>query len=227
MYRSTKISSLLFICLVIAFLSLSTPVAAVVVVDFDALDASSGPVSGAALDSYLAGFGITISNVVGPAGPSVFDATTPEGGLGIPDFFTPPSAPNFLWHQVSNDPIQYQLNFSAPLNSVSFTRVQINAYLSPSGLVAAPWSARALDSGGNTLDTVGEGSISSYGTIAAQTFTLDGPGITALVIERTSTNYSAGLASVPIDNLIIPEPTTVALLGLGALTLIRKGRKHG
>lgn len=198
--------------------------AALVTVDFDALDASSGAVSGAELDNYLAGFGITISNVVGPAGPSVFDATTAGGGFGLPNFFTPPSAPNFLWHPVSNAPIQYQLNFSTPLNSVSFTRVQINANLSPSGLIASPWSARALDSNGNTIDTVGESQISSYGTIPAVVFTLNGPGITALVVERTSTNYNAGMNSVSIDNLIIPEPATILLLGLGGLALRRKHR---
>jgi hypothetical protein len=199
--------------------------AALITVDFDALNANSGPVSGAALDSYLAGFGITISNVVGPAGPSVYDATTPGAGFGFPNFMTPPSAPNFLWHPVSNNPIQYQLNFSTPLNSVSFTRVQINANLSPSGLVAATWSARALDSGGSTLDTVGESQFGSFGIIPAVVFTLNGPGITALVVERTSTNISAGMNSVPIDNLVIPEPATIGLLGLGALSLLRRKRK--
>ena len=199
--------------------------AGTITVDFDALNANSGPVSGAALDSYLAGFGITISNVVGPAGPSVFDATTAGGGLGFPNFMTPPSAPNFLWHPVANTPIQYQLNFSSPLDTVSFTRIQINANLSPSGLVASPWSARALDSGGNTIDSVGESMIASYGTIPAVIFTLDGPGITALVVERTSTNYSAGMASVPIDDLVIPEPATMGMLLVGALAVLRRRRR--
>ena len=213
-----------FMIALVLLLSMGQAQAALITVDFDALNANSGPVSGAALDSYLAGFGITISDVVGPAGPSVYDATTAGGGLGFPNFFTPPSAPNFLWHPVSNDPIQYQLNFSTPLNSVSFTRVQINANLSPSGLIASPWSARALDSGSNTIDTVGESEISSYGTIPAVIFALNGPGITALVVERTSTNTYAGMNSVPIDNLVIPEPATLGLLLLGGLALLRRRR---
>ena len=126
-----------------------------VVVDFDALDASAGFVSGAALDGYLAGFGITLSNVVGSSGPFVADATTAGGGFGFPNFFTLPSSPNYLWHQVDNAPIAYQLDFATEVQDLSFVRPQTNAFLSPSGHLVAPWSARALDGGGNTLQIVG------------------------------------------------------------------------
>ena len=52
-------------------LALAGQAAAVTVtVDFDALDTSGGPVSGATLDAFLAGFGITL--------------TIPAGGGGVP-----------------------------------------------------------------------------------------------------------------------------------------------
>jgi hypothetical protein len=140
----------------------------------------------------------------------------------VPNFFTLPSSPNYLWHQVSNDPISYQLNFSTLLDSLSFTRPQTNAFLSPSGHLVAPWSARALDSGGNTIGTVGESMHGFSGVDPAVTFSFNVPGISALVVERTVTNFSAGQNSVAIDDIVmeysaepVPEPGTIALLGIG------------
>ena len=51
-------------------LALAVPAVAqtTITVDFDALDTSGGPVSGATLDDYLAGFGITLTI---PAGGGV------------------------------------------------------------------------------------------------------------------------------------------------------------
>lgn len=216
-------SILVAIVLMFAFLvTIPNARAVTITVDFDALDASGGFVSGPALDVYLAGFGITVSNVIGPSGPFVADATTAGGGFGVPNFFTLPSSPNFLWHSVANDPISYQLNFSTLLDSLSFTRPQTNANLSPSGHIAEAWSARALDSGDNTIGTVGEPQRGFFGVDPAVTFSFNVPGIAALVVERTVTNFFAGQNSVAIDDIVmefsaepVPEPATIALLGIG------------
>ena len=39
------------------------------------------------------------------------------------------------------------------------------------------------------------------------TFTLDGPGITSVIFDRTTTNTVAGLNRVPSDNWIVDVPT--------------------
>lgn len=197
-------------------------------VDFDALAAGGGSVTGAALDAYLAGFGITISNVTPTGYPEVHDSNNDSG------FTTASSSSNFLSHgdgvsgpiggvaignAPTNDPISYTLNFSTPLDSLSFTRIQMNAFVSSSGIVTAEWSARALDSVGNTIATVGEPGMASYSVIPAADFTLTGPGITALVVERTSTNFFAGVNAVFIDDLVLGpqsqpnQPPVLAAIG--------------
>jgi hypothetical protein len=208
--------------------------AVVVTVNFDALAATGTSVTGAALDAYLAGFpvAITISNVTPTGYPEVHDASDHGPLSGFPaGFLTASSPPNFLSHgdgvaggganAPTNSPISYRLNFSTPLDSVSFTRIQQNAFTSPSGSIVAAWSARALDSSGNTIFTVGEPQLASFGIIPAAMFTLPGPNIAALVVERTSTNFVAGVNAVFIDDLVlqftpsVPEPTTLALMALG------------
>ncbi|MDA0835002.1 MAG: PEP-CTERM sorting domain-containing protein [Planctomycetota bacterium] len=210
-----------------------------IVVDFEGVSASGTSITGSALDSYLSGFGITIASV-SPAGyPEIHDATDHGSLSGFPaGFLTASSGTNFLSqgdgvagggaNASTNSPISYQLDFSTLQGSVSFTRIQINASTSPSGAIVATWSARALDMFGSTLDTVGEPQLSSFGTIAAQSFTLNGPNIKSLVIERTSTNTVAGTNTVFIDDLVldtppVPEPSTIALLLTGGVGLIGYG----
>jgi len=172
------------------------------VVDFDALNTSGGPVFGSPLNSYLAGFGIAITSQVGNPGVEV-NNTAHSGG-----FVFPSSAPNFIWSPGTNSPFAYQLGFSTPLNSFTFTRVGYSA-------LASEWDARALDSGGNTLAQVGE----PQGSFPATTFALNGlPGdpISAVIFERTSINTIAGLNNPPTDDWLlepVPEPATLLLLG--------------
>ena len=101
--------------------------AAIINVDFDGVNASGTSVTGTALDSYLTGFGITISNVMPFGYPEVHN-TNDNGALsGFPaNFLTASSPPNFLSHgdgitggganAPTNNPISYQLNFSTLLN---------------------------------------------------------------------------------------------------------------
>jgi len=218
---TTRFSSLACAaCLLVS----SAATAAPVLVDFDAINASAGPVGGAPLDSYLAGFGITLSNIVGPAGPSVYDTTTTV--FGITNYFGPPSMPNFIWQPTTNGPIGYKMNFAMPLNSISITRTAMQATVGGSGLIAATWTARAVDSLGNTLATVGEPQTSYFINVPAQTFTLSKPSggnaIAGLFVERTSVNTIAGLSAVPLDDFLlspVPEPGSALTMAAAAAAL--------
>ncbi len=212
-----------------------------VVVDFDSPNVAGTSLTGSGLDAYLSGFGISITAVTPLGYPEIHNANDHGPSSGFPNgFLTASSGTNFLSHgdgvaggaanAPTNAPISYQLAFSSAMDSVSFTRIQINAGTSSSGAIIADWQARALDASGNTLDTVGEGTKASFATISAATFTLNGPDIHSIVIERINTNTSAGVNAVFIDDLTlvsaIPEPGTAGLVGLASLGLcfIRRRR---
>lgn len=189
---------------VVMFFCSSVPVARAdtITIDFDSLNASAGPVSGAPLASYLAGYGVTLSN------STLAGATLEVRDAASIWWLQAASAPNFFWHAGPaganhNQPFSYQVRFANPLDSFTFTRIAYQA-------LASPWDARALDSSGNTLGQVGE---NWQGNSSARTFTLLGPGITAVVFERTIVNTVGGLNNPPTDNWIleappIPEPSS-------------------
>jgi hypothetical protein len=109
----------------------------------------------------------------------------------------------------------YRLDFAGPLESVSFTRTAI---ISTSG--DAPWIAKALDAQGNVLASANEGFLIGP---SARTFTLIGPGITALEIDARNDISQTTFNTPPIDNLtlVTPEPkNSISFsLGLGILLL--------
>ena len=236
--RSKKISRIFYFTALNLFLICSAQDTRgdIVVVNFDSLDTSTSSVTGSALDSYLAGYGITISNVSPSGYPEVYSENS-SGGFW-PGYATASSGTNFLAHgdgvpggnfNYINNPISFRLNFSTLLNSFEFTRIQIDGRPSPSGIVLAGWQARALNSSGTTIATVGEGQFGSYGIIAAKTFTLNGPNIKSVVIERNYTNTYAGTNTVLIDDFklnAVPEPTGLAMLCplLGGIAALRRRR---
>jgi hypothetical protein len=189
--------------------------AAVVTINFDAVNTSSGPVSGPALDAYLAGFGVTLSNVSQTTPEAI--TTAQSGG-----FIFPTSSPNFFWGGgTSNASFSYRLDFNTPLDSFAFTRVGYSA-------LASEWTARALHSSNLVLGAVGEGLRGSSGPAS---FTLNGPGITAVVFERTTPNLIAGLNNPPTDDWVltfteVPEPTSMLVWGLGGMLALAAGRNR-
>jgi hypothetical protein len=190
---------------------------AAVIVNFDALDTSGGPVSGPTLDAYLAGFGITLSNVSNTTPEAI--TTAQSGG-----FIFPTSSPNFFWGgSTSNASFSYRLNFDTPLDSFTFTRIGFSA-------VAAPWTASALDADNNVVAQVGEPFRGSSGPTV---FTLNpSASISAVVFQRTVFNSFAGLNNPPTDNWVltpVPEPTSLAIWGVGAVAVLfgaRRRRNH-
>ena len=187
----------------------SNALAVITTVDFDGVNASGGFIDGVALDAYLLGFGITITNV-SPAPPASSVRIIDEANDGRVNAF---SVPNYLTHMPVNTPISYDMNFATPLDSFSFTRAEQDG-TGPTGLIVATWSARALDISSTTIDTVGEPQRAFFGLDPPVSFTLNGPGITTVVFERTTTNFNAGLQAVPIDDLVLTSSLEIVPLDI-------------
>ena len=126
-------------------------------VDFDSVDASGGNVDAT---SYLAGYGITLSNVTSGWVLVICDDRRDSGVT------TAPSSHNYVNFQGSPPSYgTYTLNFAVPVDNFSFDWIAINVWS-----IFPWWQATAYDTGGNPLATVGENIWS--GTRSAQTFTL-------------------------------------------------------
>ena len=172
-------------------------------INFDNVDASGGPITGAALDSFLnSQYGITITDI------------TPSGlGEIVDDRFGFPGTVlraftdfNVFWHDSPNSPYSYTLNFAVPQSSFSFVRPELFG-ATPSGLIVSPWRARAFHSTGGLLDTVSEPQLAFFGSTPPVPFTLTGPGITSVIFDRTTLNTIAGLNRVPTDDWQLDVPT--------------------
>ena len=172
--------------------------ATVTTITFDEIDASGGAVTGTEVANYLAQFGITISNIT-PSG----DIQIVDDRVGFPaQVLRATSDFNVLWHDSPNTPYAYTLNFSLEQDEFKFTRPEIFG-ATQSGLIVSPWRARAFDSGGGLLSTVGEGQLAFFGSRGAQAFTLAGPNIASVIFDRASTNTNAGFNRVATDNWIV------------------------
>ncbi|MBI5237648.1 MAG: PEP-CTERM sorting domain-containing protein [Deltaproteobacteria bacterium] len=200
-------------------------------VNFDSFDALAGPVSGPAIYAYLAGFGITVSGETpSTAELKVFDDRWIYGGVSI----VAPSLHNVLQLETPSIFNTYTLNFSAPLDSLSFTRPGLIG-TGPSGTVYPWWRAHAFNSSGIELGVVGE-NLSGYWTnVPALTFTFIGPDIASVRFDSDAYNFAA-YRSMHLDDLTmttstVPEPSTILLLGSGMAGFagmgLMKRRKRG
>jgi hypothetical protein len=169
----------------------------VVTVNFDALNASAGAIGGASLTSYLAGFGITLTESSGTS-VSINDVNLVYGG-GVIGATT---GNNVLMQSGTAGPASYTLSFATALLSFQFDTVSnITSNLLPA------WSATAFDASSATLSSVGNPSLSVGG--AAQTYLLNGPGIESVTFNGNALG-AAGLTNQPIDTLVL---TTAAVPG--------------
>ena len=189
-------------CIVVLVLAAPYATAGVLTLDFDSVapNAGNGP-------AYLNTFGITLTNVT-PSGPA--------GAVDIRNYSSGSEWVNENFLQQSGAgavPCSYTMNFSTPLQSISFTR-----FPTPPDLTTEPqWSATAY-AGDVAVGTVGE-SLDTWGNSPARPFSLTGNGITSLTVSANGSGFTA-IGSVPLYEFVlttVPEPSTLALLGVGAV----------
>ena len=141
------------------------------VVNFDALNAAAGPVTGAALATYLQGFGMSVTGLSAGTELAVENQGLLAGGLLV----AASSPPNALTQIGAAGPVSYTvIDFTRRLLSSSFG-------FHPAGtLLASPyashpgWTATAYDAAGAVLGQAGEEAIGSYTSVGARAFTLTG-----------------------------------------------------
>lgn len=188
---------------------LTTVCQASTVVNFDAVDTSGGPVSGAPVTSYLAGYGITYTG----AGTAFILPYLPGGNP-----FLPVSSPNYF----AVGGTAWTLSFSSPLNSLSFT---VPGTGNTSTMAA--WSATAYSAANVQLGQVGNPSITFFNS-SAQTYTLIGPDIASLVFSENVGSAGNYLAFDDLTMSQTPLPAALPLFasGLGVMGLFGWRRKR-
>ena len=184
-------------------------------IDFEALDASAGPVGGAILSNYLAGFGVTAANVTtGTSLVAANDQVFLGGGV-----VRASSGDNFLAQTGANGAVSYTLLFSQPYASVSWVRPELLA--GTTGAARPGWRAHILDSQGNDLGSAGENALGSFTNVPAARFTLLGHTATQSVAANIAAirfdGDNQGLSSLdtlPLDDLLLstmPPNTTLTV----------------
>jgi choice-of-anchor C domain-containing protein len=164
-------------------------------IDFEALNASAGPVSGAPLAGYLAGYGVSITNATSNTTVAVQDDQNFLGGKVT----TASSGENLLTQIGANGAVSYTLVFNPPYPSVSWTRTEL---LAGSGGVETPaWQATAYDTNGVEVGSVGERQTGSFTNVPAKRFTLGGADIASITFAGN--NSIGALATLPLDDLLL------------------------
>ena len=131
-------------------------------INFDSIDAGGRNVGGTSLSNYLWSYGVTIKGVTLGSRVEVADVRNLAGGSTV----VPASPRNVLTQVGLSGPSAYTLRFENPMQSVRFVRPALRA--GSSGVTHTAWRARAFDSSGAELATVGENAINSLVDVAAQ-----------------------------------------------------------
>jgi PEP-CTERM motif-containing protein len=200
--RLSSIALLTGVMSVFAHVAEASPI----VVDFDAVDTSGGPVTGATVINYLAGYGITFSTSFA-VNPYIESYPWWIGTVSAPNEFGPVGLAT---------PFSYTLAFSTLLDDLSFTRPGF------SPAIMSAWSATAYSASNAVLASAGEGLLFNAGPA---TFTLSGPGIDHVVFTDNAFSFAGvnfrmddltlNQTLTPTEVAAVPEPASMLLLGTG------------
>jgi hypothetical protein len=190
------------------------------VVNFDALNTSQAPVSGTVVDSYLAGFGVSVAGLSPGTALTVDRQQHIAGGAAV----LAASPPNLLTQTGSNGPVQFTLGFAASLSQFGFTRPELLA----NPFVSHPaWRVTAFDGAGDVVGQAGEGEIDSATNVGARVFSLGqpgGPGIAAVAFASEGSGLTTFNAML-VDNLVLttnrsaPPPAVAVTAPVAGLVL--------
>jgi hypothetical protein len=194
--------------------------AAATTINFDSLNATAGSVTGAPLNTYLAGFGVTLINVTSGTQMVVQDENVIYGGNVV----DAPSSRNVLGQQGTAGAASFTLSFASVVSNLSFDRVGIYGNINPTSFPT--WSATALDVNGNSLGAYGEVVQGYWHYLAPTTFTFAVANIKSVRFDGNAHNYAA-FTNVLIDNITytpsagsVPDSSATLPLLAGALALL-------
>jgi len=174
-------------------------------------------VAGSMRDNYLAGYGITLSDITPGTDVYINDQSTSAWN-------NTSSPPNVLRQLFLQGPQSYRMNFASPLEELGFTRSGIDGDAVPGGISYCEWTVTAYNSSGVLLGSAHEDMWFTYSHVPSAPFTLLGPDI-AYAVVASNNHYYAGFPSVVLDDFVIPEPATLSLLALGGLAMIQRKRR--
>ena len=163
-------------------------------IDFEAVDASTNTVSGGALAAYLAGYGVTLTNVTSDTAVGVQDEVNiSDGALTVAR-----SGENLLTQTGANGLVSYTLVFSNAYPTVSWWRTEL---LAGPGIATPAWQATAYDTNGSQVAVVREEQVFSLADLPAKQFTVSAPGIKSVTF--TGDNSIGALENLPLDDLLL------------------------
>ena len=141
------------------------------VINFDGLDTSGGSVGGAALSNYLAGYGVTLSNVtVGTAWRRSIGGLVAGGGGAVAS-----SPPNYFTQAGLNTAGEFHAGFEDAVRRNLDLRGW-GWWRGRAGVTHPKWKATLLNAKGTELGSAGEGLIVSATNVPARAFAAVGCG---------------------------------------------------
>jgi hypothetical protein len=176
----------------VAHITLTAPGTSLI--DFEAVDATTGPVTNAPLAEYLARYGVTFHRSTNTMlaiedDTDILDGTATVASSGV----------NLLTQIGTNGAISYTLNFSQPYQSIHWTRTELLA--GTAGVISPEWRAFAYNSNGLSVGSVGEKQKASYTNIPAASFTLAGSNI--MSVTFFANNSVGSFNTLPLDDLLL------------------------